>query len=430
MKKLAQNFCASLLIYASLNAMLNKPDLQQQRAQEHYEQIKQSGLPQDIQQYLQGYFWSATRQGHSRTITAMSLSPDGRYLATGSKDKSINISGLEEGTGFKSYPKQKKEINTLSFAQESRYLASGDESERIKIFDTHSTSLTPVTELICPHGTHSLTFSQQDNYLTSVSGNNSIQVWNLEDFTEIAKYQGQDNQLVKLGFSPDGTCLAVGFSGKISVWKVVDFINNTHLSHTPAAQPIARLDYFDHHLMELTTLSFSPDGKYLTALFHNVIHIWKTADFSTLARCRQPTHHLTALCFTPDSNYLAIGSSNKKIEVFEINQLQYSSETESAQPIATINDLNAIPSALCFVPHNSNLICACGKKVRIYSPFNSLSSQQISFLIMIFKDNPTFKSLSFDDQEILFSLPQGARPAYLQQEMINEANRQVLYFPT
>ncbi|MGK7876517.1 MAG: toll/interleukin-1 receptor domain-containing protein [Xenococcaceae cyanobacterium] len=117
-------------------------------------------------------------EGHDGWVFSVSLSPDGKTLASGSEDKTIKLWDLETG----------KEIHTLQ----------GHDG---RVF--------------------SVSFSPDGKTLATGSKDKTIKLWNLETGREIRTLQGHDDWVFSVSFSPDGKTLASGSEDNtIKLWNL------------------------------------------------------------------------------------------------------------------------------------------------------------------------------------------------------------------
>jgi WD40 repeat protein len=66
-----------------------------------------------------------TLSGHSDAVRSISLSPDGKYLASGSEDNTIKLWEVISGKEVKTLVGHTGWVLSISFSPDRKYLASG-----------------------------------------------------------------------------------------------------------------------------------------------------------------------------------------------------------------------------------------------------------------------------------------------------------------
>jgi GTP-binding protein EngB required for normal cell division len=159
-----------------------------------------------------------TLEGHSDSVYSVSFSPDGRYLASGSDDNTINIWEVGSWKLIKTLGGHNNWINSVSFSPDGKYLASGSEDKTIKIWKVGGwNSIKTLGEH--SRSVESISFSPYGKYLVSVSKDKTIKIWEVGSWKLIKTLEGHGNSVFSISFSPDGKFLASGSYKEINIWK-------------------------------------------------------------------------------------------------------------------------------------------------------------------------------------------------------------------
>ncbi|MFN6305885.1 MAG: protein kinase domain-containing protein [Microcystis sp.] len=79
-------------------------------------------------------FLDKTLTGHSNVVWSVAYSPDGRYLASGSWDKTIKIWEVATGKELRTLTGHSEAVYSVVYSPDGRYLASGSSDKTIKIW--------------------------------------------------------------------------------------------------------------------------------------------------------------------------------------------------------------------------------------------------------------------------------------------------------
>ncbi|KJJ83404.1 Serine/threonine-protein kinase-like domain-containing protein [Candidatus Omnitrophus magneticus] len=270
------------------------------------------------------YSFKQTLTEHSNLVLTLALSPDGKYLYSGSSDKTIKIWERDDNTGTYSFKQTLTEhsdwVLTLALSPDGKYLYSGSDDNTIKIWERDdNTGTYSFKQTLTGHSNwvRTLALSPDGKYLYSGSNDNTIKIWERDDNTGTYSFKQtlteHSDWVLTLALSPDGKYLYSGSSDKtIKIWERDDNTGTYSFKQT-----------LTEHENLVRTLALSPDGKYLySGSNDNTIKIWERDDNTGTYSFKQTltghSAYVVTLALSPDGKYLYSGSGDTTIKIWEL----------------------------------------------------------------------------------------------------------------
>ena len=224
--------------------------------------------------------------GHTLPIRALDFSSDGRWLVTGSEDRTIRLWDLTEEDPSTTSPAINvgTEVTSLPSVLRSGCWQVGTRISQLSVWDVTTENPSEIfTSFVGTGPIKVLAFSPDGNWLAAAASNDyNVQLWDTENqFGETTILSGHNGLISALVFSPDERWLATASNDStIRVWD---------LSNT-SAEPIV----LSGHSGSIHALVFSPDERWLA-----------TASDDAIVRClgygrRHGQSHRTRYGFWPN----------------------------------------------------------------------------------------------------------------------------------
>src|ERR1039458_6579369 len=149
-----------------------------------------------------------TLQGHSSDVESVAFSPDGRTLASGSKDHTIKLWDVANGQLLRTLQVHTDAVYSVAFSPDGHTLASGSIDKTIKLRDAASGQLLRTLQ-DDSNSFYSVAFSPDSRILSSGEFD-KINLWDAASGQLLRTFQDHLNYFKSVTFSPDGRTLASG----------------------------------------------------------------------------------------------------------------------------------------------------------------------------------------------------------------------------
>ncbi|ORX34153.1 U3 small nucleolar RNA-associated protein 13 [Kockovaella imperatae] len=189
-------------------------------------------------------------EGHAESVGAVAFSKQRndravKFIVTASQDRTVKLWDLSvldpDSTSNSSTPKlrslvtlraHEKDINSLDVSPNDRFLVSGSQDKLVKIFEidysTSSSGAKGGLKLVgtCKghrRGVWTVKFSRTDKVIASGAADRTVKLWSLDDFTCLKTFEGHTNSVLRVDFLTHGMQLVTSSSdGLVKLWNIKD----------------------------------------------------------------------------------------------------------------------------------------------------------------------------------------------------------------
>jgi WD40 repeat protein len=228
-------------------------------------------------------------EGHTRAVTSVDFSPDGKRLVSSSWDKTAIVWDLQTGKPLLTLKGHERTLSSADYSADGKKIATGGYDGKIKIWDAETSEELQSFDLGLKENRIDQVQFSPDGKLVAVQYHETSEIYllNAETGNVEIKLEGHGDYVRDFDFSPDGTKFAsVGDDVTIIVWDIRPGI--------PDDQRI--LARFSDHVGTIFSVTFSADGKrLLSGGADGRIKVWDASDPSGRKWEREYTLNVYAL---------------------------------------------------------------------------------------------------------------------------------------
>ncbi len=309
----------------------------------------------------------AILEGHQAAIQWVSLSKDGRWVATASKDSTARVWSLEGTAPPRVLAGHEDQVNQVVFSPDGAWVATASDDGTARLWRM-GTEEPPRVLRGHAGAVRRLAFSPSGERLATGDAGGAVRLWPVSEPGEaVVLSPGRRGAIEALTFSPDGAWLAAGSAeGALLLWRMggtgaamvlsghqdaireVAFEPAGHRLVSASKDGTARVWWLDGrapalvlsgHTAPLTVVSFSPDGKrVLTASEDHTARIWEAERGRLLRTLQGHVSAILAASFSPDGRSILTSSVDSTVRLWPAN--------EEKEPVIMRGHRLSVPCAL------------------------------------------------------------------------------------
>ena len=276
-------------------------------------------------------------KGHTDIIWDIAISPDGKYLATGSGDKTARLWDFATGETIRVFSGYTDIVGGVAFSPDGEYLLATSEDRTARLWDVASGQTVQVFTGQMGRIFYGIFSTDGRNILTTGPG--EMRVWDVATGKTLHVLLNDPNVAgLRAAYSPDGRYILTSSSEHTArLWDAVTWEQIRDFDHpdgvdavvfspdgktfaTACADKKARLwdlatgqmlrEFSGHH-DSFNDIRFSPDGQLLlTGNLDHTARLWDVATGKTLRIFGGITSALYAVVFSPDGKFVVTNKQN------------------------------------------------------------------------------------------------------------------------
>lgn len=288
------------------------------------------------------------QMGHSKTITASDISSNGKYVATGSIDRSIIIWDKKSGKEIRILHHHFKSITALHFSKDNKHILSASNDNTVKLSNIET------GEVI-----HTYTHTKYDiaNAMFNGDGSKVIIFDKRQHYSVWDTYSGELIGYFTKDYGIYDDASTVNFTGELALTKI-DYA-------TVACVSLASKDtLFSLPFSKAYSLNFSQDSKYIV--------IGSSKLFATVFDA-ETGDSLHSVSIKKDSDcdgcntYIAISDDSKSVFTTSNKGIGRLWNIKTGKTITNFSTPTQSPNAILFSSNNNQVLLSYSKEIKVFS---------------------------------------------------------------
>ncbi len=296
-----------------------------------------------------------THSQHTDVVTGVTWSPDGRWIASSSNDKTVHVwPATEHIQGMPlTYTGHADAVNAVAWYPNGLYIASASKDQTVHVWDAPGNRNSRLGNTLVVYSesptdvpgfawSPALAWSPDSKRIASTGGM-AMQVWDAETGKHALYYSDPAQNVPtsasgpasSVAWSPNGLYLVSGMI-TVAIWDVANTNRN--------------LTYGGHGFTIVHGLAWSPDNKRVASAGEDkTVQVWDANTGGTFLTYKGHADAVNAVAWSSDGKYLASASRDKTVQVWDATTgklaLTYSEHTASVNALVWSPDSRHIASA-------------------------------------------------------------------------------------
>jgi WD40 repeat protein len=303
---------------------------------------------------------TVVQTGHYAGVTSVAFSRDGRFVATGSADKTVKLWETATGREIRSFMGHTYDVSYVTFGYRDNYLASIGLDHHLRIWDIPTSR--QIHDIFLPGvKIRSAVFDPNGGSVIAGTDKNHAIRYSLEDGSEMQRFKPIPDSIyyletefeyptaLSVDISPDGKTLLTGSNNRtaflfdLSTGKQIRKFKSDmygcstcaiHVRFSPSGKEIVveNMDSVfiwntaDGRIMRSMqgrkgrwgVPCFSHDGKYIASTLYGNCYIWNASTGELITQLEGHLKDISSVQFHPRKNQVITGSEDRTAKIWEL----------------------------------------------------------------------------------------------------------------
>ncbi|MEC4812549.1 MAG: caspase family protein [Scytonema sp. PMC 1069.18] len=261
---------------------------------------------------------------HKNGVQSVTFSPDGQYIASGSKDGIVRLWDKQGNLIGETKEPHRDGVKFVKFIPDSQYIVSYGEDKIVRLWDLKGNPHSRFTPFEIPNSSV-IALSQNGQYIVSGNQDGTIQWWNLNGNRIGQPFKVHESEIISIALSSNGQYMVSSSNETVRLW---DLKRNSMKELYQKAED-------DESFL---SVAFSPDDKWIVGgqgIYRSggggngMLWVWDIKG-NKLSEDNVHDSMITSVVFSPNNKKIVSGSLDDTVRFLGINaKFQHSDQVDS-----------------------------------------------------------------------------------------------------
>ena len=245
-----------------------------------------------------------TFEGHTKGVTSVALSHDGRWALSGSWDMTLRLWEVASGRCVRTFEGSTRAVNLVALSADDRWALSGSRDKTLRLWDVASGRCVRNFEGHTSDVT-SVALTVDGRWALSGSWDTTLRLWEVGSGRCVRTFEGHGNLVNSVALTADGRWALSGSSDKtLRLWEA-------------ASGRCVRI--FEGHKYTVNSVALTADGRWgLSGGWDKIVRLWELASGLCVRTFEGHTNDVSSMALSADGRWALSGSDDNTLRLWEV----------------------------------------------------------------------------------------------------------------
>ncbi|HAJ60434.1 MAG TPA: hypothetical protein DCP31_15155, partial [Cyanobacteria bacterium UBA8543] len=255
-----------------------------------------------------GLYLLWTWQGHTASVNAVTLTPDGQQVISASADGTLKVWDAKSGQSLRAWQGHTAPVNAVTLTPDGQQAVSVSADGTMRVWDIKTGQSLPTVEgHTAPVNAVAVTPDGQQVISASLDG--ILRVWDLKNGKSIRTLEGHTASVNAVAVTPKGQQVVSALNdGNLIIWD---------------AKSGQSLSTLEGHTAPVLGVAVTPDGQQaVSASADSTLRVWDLKNGTSSRALEGHTAPVNAVAVTPNGQQAISASADGTLKVWDLNSTQ------------------------------------------------------------------------------------------------------------